>query len=268
MDRAGKAYWDDVWQARTPPAAAVDPASRRLGNRFNQRLHAFFQHTFRTVPTQGRALLEIGCAQSAWLPYFARAFGFVVSGLDYSEIGCALERDVLRAAGVSGDIVCADFFEPPPALRSQFDVVCSFGVAEHFEDTAAALRAFAAYLRPGGLMITLIPNLTGLVGRLTKLFNRPVYDRHVPLTAADLGNAHVAANLSVLRCEYFLSVGFGVANLNGLDPYSVSTRTKRLALRTLERMSVLVWVAEDRLVRLPSTRAWSPFAVCVARTAE
>jgi cyclopropane fatty-acyl-phospholipid synthase-like methyltransferase len=30
-------------------------------------------------------LLEIGCARSAWLPYFAQEFGIDVSGLDYSS---------------------------------------------------------------------------------------------------------------------------------------------------------------------------------------
>jgi hypothetical protein len=115
-------------------------------------------------------------------------------------------------------------------------------------------------------MITLVPNMAGLLGGLTKVFNRDVYDRHVPLTASDLRDAHVAADLAVSRCEYFLSVGFGIVNLNGLDPRSLGTRAKGMVLRGLERLSVLVWVAEDRLVHLPVTRAWSPFIVCVART--
>jgi SAM-dependent methyltransferase len=61
---------------------------------------------------------------------------------------------VLDAAGVPGEIVCADLFAPPPHLLAQFDVVVSFGVVEHFDDTAACVAACARLVKPGGLMVT------------------------------------------------------------------------------------------------------------------
>ena len=42
---------------------------------------------------------------------------------------------ILSIEGVKGDIVCADFFSPPESMIEEFDVVISFGVLEHFEDT-------------------------------------------------------------------------------------------------------------------------------------
>lgn len=52
--------------------------------------------------------LEIGCARSRWLPYFAKEFGFEVSGIDYSEVGSQQATQILFNEGVQGNIVFAD----------------------------------------------------------------------------------------------------------------------------------------------------------------
>jgi 2-polyprenyl-3-methyl-5-hydroxy-6-metoxy-1,4-benzoquinol methylase len=52
---------------------------------------------------------------------------------------------MLRKAGVVGQVYCCDFFAPPGDLIGTFDVVISFGVAEHFQDTAECLRALRVF---------------------------------------------------------------------------------------------------------------------------
>ena len=116
-----------------------------------------------------------------WLPYFAKEFAFEVYGIDYSEIGCQQAKQILEYEGVNGKIVCADFFSPPGSMLKAFDVVVSFGVLEHFEDTTACIAAFSKFLKPGGLLITNIPNLCGLNGLIQKMINRSIFDIHVPL---------------------------------------------------------------------------------------
>ena len=165
------------------------------------------------IETAGAHLLELGCARSVWLPYFHRQFGFRIVGLDYTEIGCAQARAVLATSAVSGEIVHADLFTPPTAMLNKFDVVVSFGLVEHFSDTAAVLSACARFLKPGGVMITTIPNFSGWLGAMQRRFDRAVYDIHVPLDREQFAQAHKAAGLDLIACDYFIFVNWQVINV-------------------------------------------------------
>lgn len=262
-DKAGKKYWDNEWSVVDAPAA-VDPSGPGPRNLFARRMHELFRSIFEKYETAGKKFIELGCGSSIWLAYFSKEFGFEVSGLDYSEIGCEQERKILANAGVQGDIVHGDFFDPPPHLREKYDFVYSSGVAEHFVPTETCLAAFADFMKPDGVMITIVPNLTGVLGRLVKLTNKPVYDIHVPLDAETLRKAHISAGLEVVSCDYFLSSGFGVANVSGLPPDRTSTKIKKALLKSLERMSVITWMIEERTFKLPNSRLFSPYIVCIA----
>lgn len=263
-DKAGKEFWDEMWSGAAVPTAA-DPALSGLGNLFTKRIDKLFSEIFRDLETQGKQFLELGCGSSIWLPYFAKHFGFKVTGVDYSEIGCRKEVQILRKAGVDGDVVQADFFKPPEELIESFDFVYSSGVAEHFTPTEACLSAFAAFLKPGGTMITTVPNMTGAVGWLQRSASRSVFDIHVLLTDDALRAAHEKAGLEIVTCEYFLSTGFGIANTNGENQANLIVRLKNHLLRGLGRLSVLVWLAESKIGKLPATKLFSPYIFCVAR---
>jgi cyclopropane fatty-acyl-phospholipid synthase-like methyltransferase len=98
-DQAGRDYWDGVWTDTDLPTP-VDPTDRDFRNYVNRRLAAYFDQALATL-FPGARVLEVGCARSAWLPYFARRYPITVTGLDYSEPGCAAERELLRRAGLS-----------------------------------------------------------------------------------------------------------------------------------------------------------------------
>src|ERR1700676_5305829 len=109
-------------------------------------------------------------------------------------------------------------------------------------------------------MVTVIPNMNGLVGRLQKWLAREVYDVHVPLDAKALRRAHEFAGLEILRCEYFCFLNFGVLNLNRI-------RQSFLGLwlsRTLNAISAATWILERMGVRLPGNRLTSPYVICVS----
>jgi len=264
MDKAGKKYWEDSWAGADLPAP-LDPRDMRLKNRVNRLFHGRFSRLFGGKLPAGARLLEVGCAKSAWLPYFSKEFGFRVAGLDYSPAGCELARQVLRRSGVEGEIACADLFSPPGAMAAAFDAAVSFGVAEHFDDTAACVKAVAYFVKPGGLVITSVPNLTGWIGAVQKLVNRPVYDIHRLLSPAALRAAHEAAGLEVLECGYFISADFGVNNLTGVRTGTASWLLKKVLLGLLARASMLLWFFEEAIGALPANRLSSPYVVCVAR---
>jgi SAM-dependent methyltransferase len=261
MDRAGNAYWDALWKGQPPPPP-VDPDDERLGNTVDIRQHELFQRELGGLEP-GSRILEVGCARSKWLPYFATRFGLDVSGLDYSEEGCAQARLILAQAGVGGAVVYGDMFDPPVDLLGRFDAVVSFGLVEHFADTAAAHAALARFLVPGGTMITFIPNMgRSWVGWLQRLLDRDVYDVHVPLDRRQLLKANLDAGLKVISCCYFMTWNWSVVNISGWRSASLG----RIVARIQSAASKSLWWLEQRGVRLRPNRYTSPYIVAVART--
>jgi SAM-dependent methyltransferase len=259
-DKAGTKYWNKTWS--TPLPALLDLSDGRLRNYVNLRLHAFLSGVLGAA-VRGQRLLEVGCARSVWLPYFAKIHGMRVTGLDYSPVGCRQEEHLLGIAGVQADVVCSDLFAPEPDLVGVFDWVVTFGVVEHFTNTTACVSALRRYLRPHGRLITVVPNMHGVNGLLQKLFDRTVYDLHVPLTPQQLRDAHINAGFAVEQCDYFLSTNFYVVSSQHRQgkPAYVAIR---LLHALLNRLSIAIWAMERHLGAFPNTRSFSPYVTCLA----
>jgi SAM-dependent methyltransferase len=200
-DKATQVYWNSLWSKRILLKSA-SPYKRGPLNHTDIRFHMLFEKWLSGF--EGASLLELGCAGSQWLPYFSEEYNLSVSGLDYSKLGCEHARIILKQKGVYGTIVEGDLFDPPLFMTNFFDMVVSFGLVEHFEDTVKCLVACSRFLKLGGLIITIIPNMPGCTGSLQKVFDRKVYDMHVPLDRKILRQSHINAGLDVLFCDYFL----------------------------------------------------------------
>jgi 2-polyprenyl-3-methyl-5-hydroxy-6-metoxy-1,4-benzoquinol methylase len=258
LDKAGKSYWDCTWEHAYLPET-INPFRPGPNHYIDRKFHDFFERIFTDKETKNSKLLEIGCARSAWLPYFAKEFGFKVYGIDYSEVGCQQALQLLSNEGVEGQIVCADFFSPHESMIGEFDVVISFGVLEHFQDTQKCISAFSEYLKPKGIVITNIPNLTGLVGLIQGLMNRNVFNIHVPLSLAQVLEAHQESMLEPVSCDYFLSVNFGVVNFENLK----DGIAYKWILQSFCWLNRAIWFIE-RLIPIKPNRWSSPYINCVA----
>ncbi len=254
-----RAYWDRVW-AGAGTFRPIDPRAGGPRNYVNRALHAFFTHTLAENPPPGPNFIEIGCGASRWLAYFHQQFGFAVSGLDYSAQGCASARQLLTDLAVPGEIFRADMFAPPEELSNRFDILWSNGLVEHFADTAAACTACATFLAPGGLMITLVPNMTGPLGRLQKWFNPGLYAKHIPLDQAMLTRAHAQAGLTIVSCDYVLPAHLGVLHLGRIEEL-LGARPAQ-ALKIAMTLPLRLGLA---LLRRGPNRITSPYLICVAR---
>lgn len=254
-----RSYWDETWESVQVPAP-VDLSDRSLRNHATLEFHRYFSEVLRSQSPAPKSLVEIGCAQSKWLPYFSKVHGLKVGGVDFSELGCQRARELLAHADCDGEIVQADMFEPPEALRGRFDVVLSMGLVEHFPDTASAVRACASFVKPGGLVLTLIPNMTGITGFGQRWLDRGVYEKHVPLNREALASAHEAAGLTVLRAEYLMSANLAVINHPNLRPRIL----ERLVRGLLVSATGFIWTLERAGVRIPPTQSLSPYVACAA----
>lgn len=246
-------YWEDAWKYKDVPDP-IDPHDDAPENHFYQVLHALFVRALGAECPQGARLIEIGCGGSRWLPYFHRAFGYDVNGVDYTVAGVRLSELILMKAGVNGRILLGDLFEPPPDWIEQFDVVVSIGLVEHFKNTAQVVSACAHYLRPSGKMITLVPTMRGLYGAAYRILRPAVYRKHIPHSPTTLARAHSRAGLTITHSGYVL--GFP-----GMVSVPVSTRLPgRLAIAA----SRLYWRLERSGLGIPPNRFTSPYALCMA----
>lgn len=261
VDLAGKAHWDQMWAHEAFPPD-IDPRSESVWAHRDRLFHQAFARILAGHP-RGMRLMELGCARSAWLPYFAREFGYRVAGLDYSALGAQQTADRLREAGIDGEVRCADLFDAPADWLGAFDLVTWFGVAEHFHDTTAAVRAASKLLKPGGLIVTEIPNLAGVNGLLQRWLNRPVYDMHVPLTAGQLAAHHEAAGLRVVSSEYVVPTDFGVVDIDEL-PHGFERRWKDWVLYVLRVFGGVVWWLDRRIGPFRPGRLTGGFVIVAA----
>ena len=107
--------------------------------------------------------------------------------------------------------------------------------------------------------------MSGAVGLVQKQLNRPIFDIHNPLDREQFRIAHEIEGIEVIECNYFMSTGFGVCNLNGMSSKNISWLAKKIMLSILTRASMLVWAIEDKFGKLPEKHFFSPYINCIVR---
>jgi 2-polyprenyl-3-methyl-5-hydroxy-6-metoxy-1,4-benzoquinol methylase len=220
-------FWETTWRNR-----AVWTKPRRLSY-FHNHLQ---QLLLRYAPPQTTAC-EIGCGGSVWLPFLA-SHGITAWGIDYSAAGIALAQQHLQRAGVTATLVQADVFENDTLPNDFFDLIFSVGFVEHFHDTDVVLARLAAALRPDGVVVTLVPNLTGVWGAVQRRVDPAVYTLHVLYTPETLDAVHTHSGLAVVEpARHFGGFGPLVVNYTRL--------LRRLPRATAQAVVGTLWLAQQ-----------------------
>jgi len=90
-----------------------------------------------------------------------------------------LVKELLAVNGLQdGDIsiIEADLFSYKP--EKLYDMVLSFGLIEHFSDTASIIETHLQFLKPGGVLFITLPNFTGVNGWVQRKFDIENYNKH------------------------------------------------------------------------------------------
>jgi 2-polyprenyl-3-methyl-5-hydroxy-6-metoxy-1,4-benzoquinol methylase len=186
------AYWEWFWEECRLPLTIRTAAIPDEHNLFRR----FLPH-----PGPETTLAEIGCAPGKWLHYFAREFGYSVTGIDYAPNACETTRKNLRLLEVDAAVVNADLFEyEPPA--GGYDVVVTFGLIEHFEDSSSIVNRLTGFVKPGGVIASVVPNLYGPEGWVLKAVRPEVYAGHVPIRLQEFRRFHESAGMETLFSNY------------------------------------------------------------------
>jgi len=94
--------------------------------------------------------------------------------IDEGLINKLLEKNGLQPGDIN--IIEADLFEYK--IEKQYDLVMSFGLIEHFNDTKAIITAHLPFLKPGGVLFITLPNFNSVNGWVQRNFDRENYDKH------------------------------------------------------------------------------------------
>jgi 2-polyprenyl-3-methyl-5-hydroxy-6-metoxy-1,4-benzoquinol methylase len=198
VDLTNQRFWDRFWTA----------SGGRAFSLFSYA-HVALGRVLRRYAKSGGLVCELGCGGSVWLPDLA-AHGVDAWGIDYSEAGVALARRHLLRRGVHAQVVCGDIFDREAIPRSHFDVVFSLGLLEHFVPPDPLVQRFVETCKPGGIVITLVPNLVGVWGHVYRIVDPEGLAAHVPYTTDDLDRVHHAAGLETVEAAHYFG---GIAPL-------------------------------------------------------
>lgn len=102
---------------------------------------------------QGRTVLDVGCGSGRWT-YAMASLGARVVSVDFTDAAVEVTREVTQGLE-NVDVIQASLFHLP-FRAEQFDFVVSWGVLHHTFDTAAAFRAIAPLVLPGGMLYVMV----------------------------------------------------------------------------------------------------------------
>jgi len=122
--------------------------------------------------------IELGGFPGYYSIYLKKYQGLATTLFDY-YIHDGLIKELLAKNGLKeGDIniIESDLFNYTP--QQKFDLVTSFGLIEHFSDTASIIKTHLQFLKPGGTLFITLPNFTGVNGWVQKNFDKENYDKH------------------------------------------------------------------------------------------
>lgn len=248
-------YWDSTYEKRKD-VRAIDPDSSKF-----RQLRPVFEIKKR-CGLKNKRIMEIGGGSSAWLVYLSEKFpSSDFTCLDYSKIGVEVLRGHAAAHNLDNlKVVEGDMFGECEDVGSQ-DFVYSHGVVEHFPDLPGVLKAHAKFLSDEGQLLVVIPNMAGVLGVLTKLMDRAVYDIHVPHDETSLVKGHHAASLEVVESGYLCSTNFGVLSSCVKRRFSLNW----FIYAGLLTISRALWAFEERVFKLPVSRFFSPYIYVVSK---
>lgn len=151
-------YWESrspgLTHSRAPvgsPEFFAEVERERYGDPFK---YAWLPEVAEFDRHAGQRVLEVGVGLGTDILQYARA-GARVSGIDLTDRAVALTRERFRQEGLEGDFRRASFTDIPWP-DDTFDLVYSFGVLHHSEQTQEGIDEIHRVLRPGGRAIVML----------------------------------------------------------------------------------------------------------------
>lgn len=144
-DRKGAYHWDDY-----------HGGLRRMNAYTRARYDIVLECVREADIPHGGRILEVGCGDGALAGVLHSRLGLLVTGVDTSEKGLALARQMFASSGFGGEFKLIGSYDTGFKDASFNVVVCS-DVIEHVDDPRAMLQEIMRVLLPGGRLVITTP---------------------------------------------------------------------------------------------------------------
>lgn len=174
------------------------------------------------IPRGNGSCFEVGCFPGRYLAVFGEK-GYELNGIDLTG---RVEKDLpvwLKSQGFRiGSFEKRDFLKYRP--NEKYDVVCSFGLIEHFINWPELIKKHLELVKDNGYLVISTPNFRGLVQRLLhrtldeESFRRHLLDSMRPDVWADLA---IEEGFNIVFKGYFggFDFWFDAQHRNDLQNY-------------------------------------------------
>jgi SAM-dependent methyltransferase len=218
-------------------------------------------------PRPGAKIVEIGSAPGDFLVKFSQKYGCIPYGIEYSDVGAQVNRDVFSRHGFNPEnVIHSDFFsdELIERYRGHFDIVFSRGFIEHFTDLKTVIDRHVDLLAPGGYLFVDVPNFRGVNNPLARLFDKEAIPRHnIEIMRKDVFTGLFnRSDLEGVACGYYGTFSFYLFT-------SDKSPVSRFMLRTGFKVQLLLNLAFRTILgkRRLESPLFSPFLNYIGRKA-
>ena len=165
MDLVEQQYWDDAYN-NFSYFVADDIVTQWMDK------HAAYLK-------KGGQLFELGCFPGRYMAHLGK-MGLVVNGMDLAPNMDEGFTAWLQKQGVqTGKLERGDVLAYAANSADRYDVVCSFGFIEHFQNFSEIIALHDKLLKPGGELMITTPNFRGgLQQFLHRNLDKENLDRH------------------------------------------------------------------------------------------
>jgi trans-aconitate methyltransferase len=192
-----RTFWKNFWESKKGLIFKVKPDYT-----FSAILAKLIKE--RNVKTA----IELGGFPGYYSTFLKKYFDLKVTLFDYfihqKIIDELLVFNDLKSSDIN--IIEADLFTYQPT--GKYDLVSSFGLIEHFENTKDIVEKHLMFLNEGGTLFITLPNFKGVNGWVQKNFDQYNYDKH-NISCMDLSFLNsVAKELSLKKVKTYYTGGF------------------------------------------------------------
>ncbi len=282
MDRlTEKEYWNSVYKKNAGHVETGSVPEEATSNGLKQWLKSHLGKYWRDYtdyleweviydqyfPKQtGLKVIELGSAPGTNLIRLHRTFGYEPFGIEYTEAGAQINRDVFQKNNINpANVIQADVFSEQflTEYQGQFDLVISRGFIEHFTEMDKVIDAHLALLKDDGLLMISIPRIRAMPWVFFRFFNPTAIALH-NLEIMNKKPFHALFQhraLQELYCEYL-----GTLKVQVCSEHSVQGGKRKLLRLMMDVQSVLYMIF--RLVfgrRGFETYLFSPFLIYIGK---
>ncbi len=207
-------HWDDGYEGLQLHIAAVDEPIRILLEKH--------------LPRGPLSSIEFGCYPGRFMAVLG-TMGHELHGIDMTpKVESELPEWLAGQGYKVGSIGIADAFKFEPGRK--YDVVCSFGLIEHFSNWEELFLIHASLVAPGGYLVITTPNFTSPLQRLL----------HIALDPDNLSQHNLSSMAPGRWRELALQSKLEIVECGGIGRFEFWTgRGRRNLLQRIVRRAVL-----------------------------